>query len=90
MLYKIIAKTIANHFKTLLPKLVFETQSAIMSNRLILDNILVAFETLHYFKSKRRGKSGFMALKLYMSKAYDRVGWIFLEKIVEKLGFDGK
>ena len=61
MLYKIIAKTIANHFKKLLPKLVSETQSAYMSNRLILDNILVAFETLHHLKSKRRGKSGFMA-----------------------------
>ena len=90
VLYKIIAKTIANHFKKLLPKLVFETQSALMSNHLILDNILVAFETLHYLKSKRRGKSGFMALKLDMSKAYDRVEWIFLEKIMEKLGFDGK
>ena len=61
-----------------------------MSNCLILDNILVAFETLHYLKSKRREKSGFMALKLDTSKAYDRVGWIFLEKIMEKLGFDGK
>ena len=61
-----------------------------MSNCLILDKILVAFETLHYLKSKRRGKFGFMALKLDTSKAYDRVGWIFLEKIMEKLGFDGK
>ena len=90
MLYKIIAKTIANRFKKLLPKLVFETQSAYMSNRLISNNILVAFATLHRLKSKRRGKSGFMALKLDMSKAYDRAEWIFLEKIIEKLGFDGK
>ena len=89
MLYKIIAKTIANHFKKLLPKLVSETQCALMSNHLILDNILVALETLHYLKSKRRGKSGLMALKLDMNKAYNRVEWIFLEKIMEKLGFDG-
>ena len=84
-----MAKTIANRFKKLLPKLVSETQSALMSNHLILDNILVAFETLHYLKSKRRGKSGLMALKLDMNKAYNRVEWIFLEKIMEKLGFDG-
>lgn len=44
-----------------------------MSNKLISDNILVAFKTLHHLKNKRKGKSWLMALKLDMSKAYDRV-----------------
>ena len=61
-----------------------------MSDRLISNNILVAFETLHHPKNKRKGKSGYMALKLDMSKAYDRVEWVFLEKVMEKLGFDNK
>ena len=31
---------------------------------------------------------GYMALKLYIRKAHDRVEWVFLEKIMLKLGFN--
>ena len=53
-----------------------------MSDRLISDNILVAFETLHYIRNHNKGKSGFMALKFDMSKAYDRVEWEYMEEVM--------
>uniref|UniRef100_A0A803PLI3 Reverse transcriptase domain-containing protein n=1 Tax=Cannabis sativa TaxID=3483 RepID=A0A803PLI3_CANSA len=38
------------------------------------------------YKRKRMGKEGFMALKLKLSKAYDRVEWMFLEQMMLQMG----
>ncbi|KAH1064021.1 hypothetical protein J1N35_029008, partial [Gossypium stocksii] len=47
-------------------------RSAFIPRRLIVENVMVAFELLHSFKN-RGGRSGSFALKLDISKAYDRV-----------------
>ncbi|KAK9912300.1 hypothetical protein M0R45_036169 [Rubus argutus] len=48
-------------------------QCAFLTGRQIQDNILVAHEAFHYLKLKKSGKNHELALKLDMSKAYDKV-----------------
>lgn len=78
---------LANRLKVVLLHIISPNQSDFIPGRLITDNILVAFEALHTMDTRMKGKKGFMALKLDMSKSYDRVEWGFLEAIVVKLGF---
>ena len=73
VIYKIISKVLANRLKPMLHSIISEMQSVFIANRLITDNILIAFESLHHMKTNCIGKKGFMAMKLDMSKAYDRV-----------------
>lgn len=75
VLYRIFSKVLTNHLKVVMPQIISEHQSAFISDRLILDNILVAFETLHYLRNHNTSATGYMALKLDMSNAYDMVEW---------------
>ena len=87
VIYKLISKVLANHLKKILPHVISKSQSAFVPGRLITDNILIAFETLHHMYNKRAGKVGSMALKLDMSKAYDQVEWSFLKQVMVCMGF---
>ena len=90
VIYKLISKTIANRFKAILSHIISENQSAFTPNRLITDNVLVAFELMHFLNHKNVGTDGYMAAKLDISKAFDKVKWCFIQGVVEKLGFNSK
>jgi hypothetical protein len=87
VLYKLISKVLANWLKRILPSIISPEQSAFILGCLITDNVLAAYETLHTMQTRLKGKKGFMAIKLDMSKAYDRVEWRYLEEIITRLGF---
>ncbi|XP_057425625.1 uncharacterized protein LOC130718990 [Lotus japonicus] len=87
VLFKLITKTIANRLKLILPDVINGPQSAFVPGRLITDNALIAYECFHFMKKKCSGRNGHMALKLDMSKAYDRVEWPFLQSVMTHMGF---
>ena len=55
-----------------------------------MDNVIIAFETLHYLKNLRGGQNYQMVVKLDITKAYDRVEWDFLKAMMLRLGFHVK
>ena len=74
VLYKILAKVLAK-------------ESAFIPGRSIIDNVLVAFEVVHYREKNNRGGVGEIALKLDIGKAYDRVDCAYFKSCMQGMGF---
>ncbi|CAN1818577.1 Transposon TX1 uncharacterized 149 kDa protein [Linum perenne] len=87
VLYRLIAKVLANRLRKVMPGIIGEEQSAFIKGRNIIDNVLVAFESLHAMKLKQKTKEEFAALKLDISKAFDRVEWRYMRSMLQTLGF---
>lgn len=56
--YKVISKVLDNRLKTILTILISENQRAFIPGRLIMNNIMVSYEVMHFMKRKTQGKMG--------------------------------
>lgn len=79
VIYKIVVKAVGNRMKVVLSDIISDKQSAFLPARLLKDNVLIAYEIGHHLHRKSQGKNGLVALKIDMSKTYDRVEWCFLQ-----------
>lgn len=66
-IYKVISNIMANRLRLVIGKIVHPLQGALVPEKLIQDNILLAHEVFHTFKSKK-GNQGWLAIKLDMEK----------------------
>ena len=76
-IYKIITKIIVMRIRPLLPRIISPMQSTFVPRRKGLDNMIITQEIIHTMSGKK-GKTGFMALKIDLKKAYDRLEWSFI------------
>lgn len=76
----------ANRLRGILDEVISTEQSVFLPGQLITNNVLIAYECIHYIRHKK-DKMGACAIKLDMAKAYDYVEWRHLEIIMKALGF---
>lgn len=88
VLNKIITKILANRLAKVLPSMITDNQSGFVGGRLIRDNIFLAQELIGKIDQKSRGRN--VALKLDMIKAYDRLEWDFLYRMLRQFEFNSQ
>jgi hypothetical protein len=84
-LYKVVAKVIARRIKSILSASISKEQFGFLEGRQIHEAIRVAQEGLHSLKT-RKGKG--VVLNIDLSKAYDRVSWLYIRLLLTHLGFE--
>eukprot|EP00253_Pinus_taeda_P022728 PITA_22728 len=84
-IYEIIAKVIAIRLVPILSRNISMEQFGFLDGRKIHEAIGVAQEVIHSVKQKK--KKG-VILKIDLSKAYDRINWLYLRLLLTHLGFN--
>ena len=61
-------------------------QAAFLEGRRGAYNVIIAQEPIYSLR-KRRGKDGYMVVKIDLEKAYDRLEWSFIRMVLIHLRF---
>lgn len=85
VLYKLIAKILANRIQKVIATIISDTQAGFIPSRKVVDNIILAHELVKAYS--RKNISPRCLIKVDTQKAYDTVDWRYLHQMLEELGF---
>ena len=88
-IYKIITKVIVARVRPLLDKLISPCQAAFIPGRREVDNTIIAQELIHTI-GRTKGKRGYMAIKIDLEKAYDKIEWGFIREMSINFNFPNR
>lgn len=70
--YKVLTKIVVAKLRPYLGKLISPLQTAFVPGRKGMDNVIIAQELIHSL-SRKKGNTGYMAIKIDLEKAYDKI-----------------
>ena len=76
-LYKLLSRIIVHQLKPYMAEVINPCQAGFVPGRRTSDNIIIVQEVIRTLIS-RRGWTGYVAIKLDLEKAYDRLEWHFI------------
>ena len=79
-----MTKIIVARLRPYLDKLISPMQTAFVPGRKGVDNVIIAQEIIHSL-GKKRGRTGYMALKIDLEKAYDKLEWSFIRDMLIRI-----
>lgn len=88
-IYKCASKCLVTRLKVVLPSLI-EFQHAFIPGRYMSDNVILCQDLLEKINRRTAAGPNLAAIKIDMSKAYDRVHWGFLISTLHAFGFPAR
>lgn len=82
VIYKVVTKILVNWLRPFLDNIISPHQVSFLPGSQTTDNIIMTQEIVHSLE-KKKGKSGGMIFKIDLEKAYDKILWEFLQKVLE-------
>ena len=86
IVYKVLTKIIVARLRPYLGKLISPLQMAFVPERKGIDNVIITQELIHSL-SKKKGKTGYMAIKIDLEKAYNKIEWSFVREMLVRANF---